>query len=77
MAEVFKAKLQGAMGFQKTMAVKRILPEYSQDEEFVHMFVDEARISSNLHHKNIVQVFDFGEVHNQYYLTMSLSMAPT
>lgn len=70
MAEVFKAKLQGAMGFQKTLALKRILPEYSQDEEFVQMFVDEARISSNLHHKNIVQIFDFGEVDHQYYLAM-------
>lgn len=70
MAEVFKAKLIGAMGFQKTIALKRILPEYGQDEEFVQMFVDEARISSNLHHKNIVQVFDFGEVDGQYYLTM-------
>lgn len=70
MAEVFKAKLLGAMGFQKTLALKRILPEYGQDEEFVQMFVDEARISSNLHHKNIVQVFDFGEVDGQYYLTM-------
>ncbi len=70
MAEVFKAKLLGAKGFEKTLAVKRILPEYSNDEEFVSMFVDEARISSNLHHKNIVQVFEFGEVNHQYYLTM-------
>lgn len=70
MAEVFKAKLLGVKGFEKTLAVKRILPEYSQDEEFVSMFVDEARISSNLHHKNIVQVFEFGEVNHQYYLTM-------
>ena len=70
MAEVFKAKLIGAKGFEKTLAIKRILPEYSNDEEFVSMFVDEARISSNLHHKNIVQVFEFGEVNHQYYLTM-------
>jgi serine/threonine protein kinase len=70
MAEVFKAKLLGAKGFEKTHAIKRILPEYSNDEEFVSMFVDEARISSNLHHKNIVQVFEFGEVNHQYYLTM-------
>jgi serine/threonine protein kinase len=70
MAEVFKSKLIGAMGFEKTLAVKRILPEYSTDEEFVQMFVDEARICSSLHHNNIVQVFDFGEVNNQYYLAM-------
>lgn len=70
MAEVFKAKLLGVKGFEKTLALKRILPEYSNDEEFVSMFVDEARISSNLHHKNIVSVFEFGEVNHQYYLTM-------
>src|SRR3990172_6208021 len=62
MAEVFKAKLVGIKGFEKTVAVKRILPEFNEDEEFVQMFVDEARISSNLHNGNIVQIFDFGEI---------------
>ncbi|MEZ4705354.1 MAG: bifunctional serine/threonine-protein kinase/formylglycine-generating enzyme family protein [Bdellovibrionota bacterium] len=70
MAEVFKAKLLGAKGFEKTLALKKILPEYSQDEEFLTMFIDEARISSNLAHPNIVQVFDFGEIEHQFYLAM-------
>ncbi|HMQ11130.1 MAG TPA: protein kinase [Oligoflexia bacterium] len=70
MAEVFKAKLYGPRGFEKTLAIKRILPEFSEDEEFVAMFVDEARISSKLHHGNIVQVFDFGQVDDAYYLAM-------
>jgi serine/threonine protein kinase len=61
MAEVFKAKLIGVKGFEKTLAIKRILPEYSTDEEFVSMFVDEARISSNLHHKNIVKCLNSGK----------------
>ncbi|MCI5072604.1 protein kinase [bacterium] len=70
MAEVFKAKLYGPRGFEKTLAIKRILPEFSEDEDFVAMFVDEARISSKLHHGNIVQVFDFGQVEDAYYLAM-------
>ncbi|MCB0326400.1 MAG: protein kinase [Bdellovibrionales bacterium] len=70
MAEVFKAKLQGAKGFEKTLALKKILPEYSSDEEFLTMFIDEARISSSLAHPNIVQVFDFGEFGHQFYLAM-------
>jgi serine/threonine protein kinase/formylglycine-generating enzyme required for sulfatase activity len=70
MAEVFKAKMVGIKGFEKILALKKILPEFSEDEEFVQMFVDEARISSNLHHSNIVQVFDFGKVENSYYIAM-------
>ncbi len=76
MAEVFKAKLIGIKGFEKTLAVKRILPEFSEDEDFVQMFVDEARISSNLHHGNIVQVFDFGRVENAYYIAMEYIDGP-
>ncbi|MCB0307954.1 MAG: protein kinase [Bdellovibrionales bacterium] len=70
MAEVFKAKLLGPKSFEKTLAVKKILPEFNEDEDFIQMFVDEARISSNLHHSNIVQVFDFGEVQGSYYIAM-------
>ncbi|MFH1263604.1 MAG: bifunctional serine/threonine-protein kinase/formylglycine-generating enzyme family protein [Pseudomonadota bacterium] len=76
MAEVFKGKLIGPKGFEKTLALKRILPEFGEDEEFVQMFVDEARISSNLHHKNIVQVFDFGEVARSYYIAMEFVDGP-
>src|SRR5205809_490384 len=76
MAEVFKAKLIGIKGFEKTLALKRILPEFSEDEEFVQMFVDEARISSNLHHGNIVQVFDFGRVDSSYYIAMEFVDGP-
>jgi|GEM_PF-2710495 len=72
MAEVFRAKLIGPKGFEKKLAIKKILPEFSYDEEFVQMFVDEARISSHLHHPNIVPVFDFGQVDQQYYIAMEL-----
>lgn len=72
MAEVFRAKLIGPKGFEKKLAIKRILPEYSQDDEFVQMFVDEARISSHLHHSNIIQIFDFGQIDHQFYIAMEL-----
>lgn len=76
MAEVFKAKLLGPRGFEKVLAVKRILPEFGEDEDFVQMFVDEARISSSLHHSNIVQVYDFGEVEGSYYMAMEYVDGP-
>ena len=60
MAEVFRAVYQGAAGFEKQVAVKRILPVFDGTKDFVAMFVDEARIASSLTHVNIVQVSDFG-----------------
>ena len=76
MAEVFKAKLLGPKNFEKILAVKRILPEFNEDDDFIQMFVDEARISSNLHHSNIVQVFDFGEAAGSFYIAMELVDGP-
>src|SRR5215470_5176557 len=61
MAEVYLARRAGPHGFQKVVAVKRILPQLAQDTDFVAMFVDEARVCARLAHPNIVQVFDFGE----------------
>ena len=57
MAEVFKGRVSGAAGFEKIVAIKRILPNLSDDQEFISMFVDEAKISANLNHSNIGQVF--------------------
>ena len=61
MAEVYFARRAGPHGFQKIVAVKRILPQFARDADFVAMFVDEARVCARLGHPNIVQVFDFGE----------------
>jgi len=72
MAEVFRAVYSGAAGFEKQVAVKRILPVFDGAREFVAMFVDEARIASSLTHVNIVQVSDFGELDGSYYLAMEL-----
>ncbi len=76
MAEVFKAKIVGIKGFEKTVAVKKILPEFNEDEDFVQMFVDEARISSYLNHNNIVHVFDFGVAEGSYYIAMEYVDGP-
>jgi serine/threonine protein kinase len=60
MAEVFKAKSFGVEGFEKTLVIKRILPELAESQEFVDMFVHEAKLAVRLSHANIVQVFDLG-----------------
>jgi serine/threonine-protein kinase len=70
MAEVYLARRAGPHGFQKTVAVKRILPQYARDPDFVAMFVDEARVCARLGHPNIVQVFDFGEHNGELYMAM-------
>ena len=70
MAEVYLARRAGPHGFQKVVAVKRILPQLAQDSDFVAMFVDEARVCARLAHPNIVQVFDFGEHDGELYMAM-------
>lgn len=70
MAEVYRGKLRGAGGFEKQLAIKRILPHYSSNEEFVRMFEFEARLSSQLTHANIVQIFNFQKISGAYLLTM-------
>ncbi|MCC6746705.1 MAG: protein kinase [Deltaproteobacteria bacterium] len=70
MAEVFKARASGLAGFEKIVAIKRVLPQVADDAEFVSMFVEEARISANLSHANIAQVIDFGRIEETYFLAM-------
>ncbi len=70
MAELFLAKRRGVEGFEKTLAIKRILPELSWNREFVSMFINEAKIAARLSHPNIVQIFDFGKIDNYYFIAM-------
>src|SRR5690606_23972738 len=70
MAEIFRAKTFGAAGFEKEFAMKLILPSLANDVEFVEMFINEAKIAVSLYHTNIVQVFDLGEMNQQYYIAM-------
>jgi serine/threonine-protein kinase len=70
MAEVYFARRAGPHGFQKIVAVKRILPQYARDIDFKAMFVDEARVCARLGHPNIVQVFDLVEQNGELYMAM-------
>lgn len=70
MAEVYRAKASGASGFEKHLAIKRILPEHLEDETFRKMFETEARIGSSLQHANIVQILDFIKFGETFLLVM-------
>lgn len=70
MAEIWLARQVGLRGFERLVVVKRIIESLSQDEAFVEMFLDEARIVVQLTHPNIVQVFDLGEHAGAYYIAM-------
>ncbi|MBX3162582.1 MAG: serine/threonine protein kinase [Deltaproteobacteria bacterium] len=70
MATVYKAVVRGAAGFQRTVAVKHIKPEYRALKNYIDMFIEEARVGSELAHPNIVQVHDFCSDAGSYYLVM-------
>lgn len=70
MAEVWKATAFGLAGFEKTLVIKKILESLAKDEEFVRLFIDEARIAVLLQHVNIVQVFDLGRAEDTLYMAM-------
>lgn len=71
MAQVFRARLDGPMGFKKTLAIKRIRDSLVQsDEEHVRSLINEARIGGKLRHPNIVEVYDLGEDDGAYYIAM-------
>lgn len=70
MAEVYLAKSQGAGGIAKLVAIKRILPQFAENPEFIDMFKLEARIAVNLAHSNIVSIYDYGIEKRQPFLIM-------
>ena len=70
MAEVFVAENAGIEGFKKQVAIKRVLPQLSKNEQFVAMFLDEARLSAHLSHSNVVSVFDIGVGDDAYFIVM-------
>jgi serine/threonine protein kinase len=76
MAELFLARAGGPGGFEKTLALKRILPHLAEDPSFVAMFLTEARLASRLHHTNLVQIFDCGQAKGGYYLAMEYIDGP-
>jgi len=70
MAEIFRARTYGHGGFEKELVIKRILQHLTDDSEFVTMFIEEAKLTVQLQHPNIVQVYDFGKIRENYFLAM-------
>ncbi len=70
MGQVFLARSDGAKGFEKLLVIKRILPHLIEDEEFLNMFFDEARLAARLNHPNIAQIFELGDVEGSHYIAM-------
>jgi serine/threonine protein kinase len=70
MAEVWRGKMFGAGGFERLVAIKRILPNIAEDEEFITMFIDEAKITVQLTHANVAQVYELGQIANNYFIAM-------
>ena len=70
MAELFKARQRGVQRSDQIVAIKRILPHLSDNDEFVRMFIDEAKLAAQLSHPNIVQIFDLGKAGGSYYIAM-------
>ena len=70
MASVYLARAEGAPGFQKLVALKRIHSHLADEKDYVEMFLDEARIASRITHANVCSVFDFGEADGEYFIAM-------
>ncbi|MDY7228655.1 serine/threonine-protein kinase [Hyalangium rubrum] len=70
MAELYRARMTAAAGVTRHVVIKKILPHYAGNSDFVSMFINEARIAVGLSHGNIAQVLDFGEVDGEYYLAL-------
>jgi serine/threonine protein kinase/outer membrane protein assembly factor BamD (BamD/ComL family) len=70
MAELFRAMITSVQGFEKLIAIKKILPHLATEEELVSSFIDEAKLAALLHHQNVVQIYDFGSLEETYFIAM-------
>ncbi len=70
MAELYRARMTGEQGFEKIVAIKKILPHLAGEEELVKAFIEEAKLAARLQHPNIIQVFDFGRIGGTYFIAM-------
>jgi serine/threonine protein kinase len=70
MAEIFLARMVGVLGFDKLVVIKRILPHLAQRNDFIQMFLDEARIATTLNHANIVATHEVGVHGKSYFMVM-------
>ena len=69
-AEIYLARIGGASGFEKFVVIKCLHEHLAEDEDFVRMFLDEARLAAQLDHSNIVQTFELGQHDGRYYMAM-------
>lgn len=74
MATVYLARVAGASGFEKLVALKRIHRHLAKEKKYVEMFLDEAKIASRITHPNVCSVFDFGQSDGEYYIAMEYLM---
>ena len=70
MATVFLGRIGGVGGFQRFVAIKRLHPHLASEEEFIEMFLDEARLAAGIHHPHVVPILEVGESDSGYYLVM-------
>ena len=71
MAELYRARRSGVEGFQKIVAIKKILPHLADNEGFIGMFADEAKLAAQLNHPNIVHIYDLGKIEGGgYFIAM-------
>jgi serine/threonine-protein kinase len=70
MATVYLARVHGASGFEKLVALKRIHRHLAKEKKYIEMFLDEAKIASRITHPNVCSVFDFGQADGEYYIAM-------
>ncbi|MFH1263254.1 MAG: serine/threonine-protein kinase [Pseudomonadota bacterium] len=77
MAEIYKAVGIAVGGQSQTLAIKRILPQFSSDDEFVSLLIDEAKLMVLLNHPNIVPIIEFGKAEDSYYIAMDYVQGTT
>src|SRR5688572_20711833 len=71
MAEVYRARLPGVAGFEKIVVIKRLLPHLNSDQGMVDLFVGEAKLAAQVHHPNVVQVFELDRLQNgEFFMVM-------
>ena len=70
MAELYRAKVTRDHGFEKLVAIKKILPHLTDQGNLVKAFIDEAKLAAHLQHENIVQIYDFGSIEGEYFIAM-------
>jgi len=77
MAEIWLARLTGVGGFNRLIAIKRVLGHFCDEAQFEEMFLEEARVGAALTHPNIVQVYDLGKADGAYFMAMELVLGET